>query len=81
MKYVHDGTRVCRVPKQRGGDAHFDAIPVNQLFDENSIKLIRQKTGDRIIKENPFKDNEGTGAEAESKDEYVMDDEFKGKLR
>ena len=79
-KYTKDGEPACRVPKQRGGDPFFDAIPVNQLFNDDTRDLIRSKTGEKIIKKNPYKDNEAIGNGAPSKDEYIMHEDFEGSL-
>ena len=49
------------------------------MFNEETIKLIRAKTGDQIIQENPYKDNEGIGYNAPSKDEFIMNDDYLGK--
>ena len=62
-----------------GGDAHFQGIPVNKMYNEDTINLVREITGEDIIKTNPDKDNQGIGPQAPSKDEYIMHENYKGR--
>ena len=80
LKYVKNEIPTCRVPRQKGGPSHFEAIPVTKLFDEETKNLVRSKTDDEMIKINPYCDNEGCEVDAPPKDEFVMNEQYKGSI-
>ena len=65
--------------QQVGGAAHFQGIPPNKMYAEETIKLVREKTGDDIIQTNPLKDNQAPpGPQAPPRDEFIMNENYKG---
>ena len=68
----------CRVSVQRGGPAYYDGIPLDKILKDDTVILVRDKSGDLIIMKNPNAHNEGIGPEAPSKEEFILTEDFKG---
>ena len=44
---------ICRVPKQRGDQqATFYPVPIHKVYDDKSIKVLREITGDEFLRYN-----------------------------
>ena len=78
LKYEKDGVKSCRVSVQRGGSAHYDGVPLEKILEDETMKLVHDKSGELIIMKNPHKGNEGIGPEAPSKEEFILTEDFKG---